>query len=196
MLALPQVSLQLNEQGLNVALYWRNRDPRSFINIVPTSAITGEGALMLGAWLLVILHMVQLMYFILQGKRGIVTLTALEPVCCFVVCVPHQHLSAAEAVGKWLLGPFPSAGIPDLLQLVVKLTQSLMVERLMFVNSLEVRTRAARCIKRQPGWKGSHAPVWMAVPACVRVTVKYGLCGSDVTECAACWLCLLVFPAV
>lgn len=36
--------LQLNEQGLNVALYWRNRDPRSFINIVPTSAITGEGA--------------------------------------------------------------------------------------------------------------------------------------------------------
>jgi len=36
--------LQLNEQGLNVALYWKNRDPRSFINIVPTSAITGEGA--------------------------------------------------------------------------------------------------------------------------------------------------------
>ena len=35
--------LELNEQGLNVALYWRNRDPRSFINIVPTSAITGEG---------------------------------------------------------------------------------------------------------------------------------------------------------
>lgn len=35
--------LQLNEQGLNVALYWKNRDPRSFINIVPTSAITGEG---------------------------------------------------------------------------------------------------------------------------------------------------------
>jgi translation initiation factor 5B len=39
-----QVSLQLNEQGLNVALYWRNKDPRSFISIVPTSAITGEGA--------------------------------------------------------------------------------------------------------------------------------------------------------
>jgi hypothetical protein len=30
------------------------------------------------------------------------------------------------------------AGIPDLLQLVVKLTQSLMAERLMFVNNLEV----------------------------------------------------------
>ncbi|KAL4860126.1 Eukaryotic translation initiation factor 5B [Chlorella vulgaris] len=65
-----QVALQLNEQGLNVALYWKNRDPRSFISIVPTSAITGEG-------------------------------------------------------------------IPDLLQLVVKLTQSLMAERLMFVNNLE-----------------------------------------------------------
>lgn len=31
----------LNEQGLNVALYWENPDPRKFINIVPTSAITG-----------------------------------------------------------------------------------------------------------------------------------------------------------
>jgi hypothetical protein len=41
--AAPQVALQLNEQGLNVALYWKNKDPRSFINIVPTSAITGEG---------------------------------------------------------------------------------------------------------------------------------------------------------
>ncbi len=38
-----QVVLQLNEQGLNVSLYWKNRDPRTFINIVPTSAITGEG---------------------------------------------------------------------------------------------------------------------------------------------------------
>ena len=39
-----QVALELNEQGLNVALYWKNKDPRSFISIVPTSAITGEGA--------------------------------------------------------------------------------------------------------------------------------------------------------
>ena len=30
-------------QGLNVELYWQNRDPRRFVNIVPTSAITGEG---------------------------------------------------------------------------------------------------------------------------------------------------------
>ena len=65
-----QVALQLNEQGLNVALYWKNKDPKSFVNIVPTSAITGEG-------------------------------------------------------------------IPDLLQLLVKLTQSLMVERLMFVPELQ-----------------------------------------------------------
>uniref|UniRef100_A0A061RKG6 Eukaryotic translation initiation factor 5B n=1 Tax=Tetraselmis sp. GSL018 TaxID=582737 RepID=A0A061RKG6_9CHLO len=35
--------LNLNEQGLNVSLYWENPDPRKFINIVPTSAITGEG---------------------------------------------------------------------------------------------------------------------------------------------------------
>ena len=38
-----KVFLQLNEQGLNVALYWKNADPRSFVNVVPTSAISGEG---------------------------------------------------------------------------------------------------------------------------------------------------------
>jgi Elongation factor Tu domain 2 len=31
------------DQGLNVALYWKNPDVRKFVNIVPTSAITGEG---------------------------------------------------------------------------------------------------------------------------------------------------------
>lgn len=40
---LNQSILNLNEQGLNVALYWKNPDPRKFVNIVPTSAISGEG---------------------------------------------------------------------------------------------------------------------------------------------------------
>lgn len=40
---LQQAVLNLNEQGLNVALYWKNPDPRKYVNIVPTSAITGEG---------------------------------------------------------------------------------------------------------------------------------------------------------
>eukprot|EP00884_Botryococcus_braunii_P012838 jgi/Botrbrau1/21555/Bobra.174_2s0055.2 len=62
--------LALNEQGLNVALYWKNPDVRKFVNIVPTSAITGEG-------------------------------------------------------------------IPDMLQLLVKLTQSMMAERLMFISELQ-----------------------------------------------------------
>ncbi len=35
--------LRLNEQGLNVALFTKNPDRRKYINIVPTSAITGEG---------------------------------------------------------------------------------------------------------------------------------------------------------
>lgn len=38
-----EVALQLNEEGLNVALYWENKDPRRYANVVPTSAITGEG---------------------------------------------------------------------------------------------------------------------------------------------------------
>lgn len=40
---LQQTMLNLNEQGLNVSLYWKNPDPRKYVNIVPTSAITGEG---------------------------------------------------------------------------------------------------------------------------------------------------------
>ncbi|XP_050303369.1 eukaryotic translation initiation factor 5B [Anthonomus grandis grandis] len=37
------VVLQFAEQGLNVALFYENPDPRSYISLVPTSAITGEG---------------------------------------------------------------------------------------------------------------------------------------------------------
>lgn len=38
-----EVILQFNEQGLNAALYYENTDPRTFVSLVPTSAITGEG---------------------------------------------------------------------------------------------------------------------------------------------------------
>ena len=34
---------QLNEQGLNCALYWENDSPDDTISLVPTSAHTGEG---------------------------------------------------------------------------------------------------------------------------------------------------------
>eukprot|EP00976_Prorocentrum_cordatum_P080402 1183966-Prorocentrum_minimum.AAC.2 len=40
---LDKAILSFNEQGLNAALYWENPDPRSFISVVPTSAITGDG---------------------------------------------------------------------------------------------------------------------------------------------------------
>ena len=35
--------LALNTEGMNVALYWENPDIKSYVSIVPTSAITGEG---------------------------------------------------------------------------------------------------------------------------------------------------------
>lgn len=35
--------LQFAEQGLNAALYYDNPDPRSYVSLVPTSAVTGEG---------------------------------------------------------------------------------------------------------------------------------------------------------
>lgn len=38
-----EVVLQFAEQGLNAALFYENPDPRSYVNLVPTSAITGEG---------------------------------------------------------------------------------------------------------------------------------------------------------
>jgi translation initiation factor 5B len=73
-----QVFLQLNEQGLNVALYWKNPDPRKYVNVVPTSAISGEG-------------------------------------------------------------------IPDLLQLMVKLTQTMMADRLTLLDE-------PQCTVRAKGW--------------------------------------------
>lgn len=34
--------VQFAEQGLNAALFYENPDPRSYVSLVPTSAITGE----------------------------------------------------------------------------------------------------------------------------------------------------------
>nr|XP_018899870.1 PREDICTED: eukaryotic translation initiation factor 5B [Bemisia tabaci] len=38
-----EVILQFAEQGLNAALFYENPDTRSYVSLVPTSAITGEG---------------------------------------------------------------------------------------------------------------------------------------------------------
>uniref|UniRef100_A0A8D8XQB9 Eukaryotic translation initiation factor 5B n=1 Tax=Cacopsylla melanoneura TaxID=428564 RepID=A0A8D8XQB9_9HEMI len=37
------VAIQFSEQGLNAALFYDNPDPKSYVSMVPTSAITGEG---------------------------------------------------------------------------------------------------------------------------------------------------------
>lgn len=38
-----EIIVQFAEQSLNAALFYENPDPRSFLSLVPTSAITGEG---------------------------------------------------------------------------------------------------------------------------------------------------------
>ena len=35
--------LAFAEEGINACLYWENQDPASYVSLVPTSAITGEG---------------------------------------------------------------------------------------------------------------------------------------------------------
>ncbi|CAH0629022.1 unnamed protein product [Chrysodeixis includens] len=37
------VMLEFAEQGLNAALFYENPDPRTYVSLVPTSAVTGEG---------------------------------------------------------------------------------------------------------------------------------------------------------
>lgn len=37
------VILQLAQQGLNAKLYYKNEDPRTYVSLVPTSAVTGDG---------------------------------------------------------------------------------------------------------------------------------------------------------
>lgn len=50
------VILQFAEQGLNAALFYENPDIRSYVNLVPTSAVTGEG---MGNLLALIVEMCQ-----------------------------------------------------------------------------------------------------------------------------------------
>jgi translation initiation factor aIF-2/yIF-2 len=38
-----KILLQLAERGLNCELYWQNEEPTKYFNIIPTSALTGEG---------------------------------------------------------------------------------------------------------------------------------------------------------
>lgn len=35
--------LAFAEQGINSALYWENDDPKNYVSLCPTSALTGEG---------------------------------------------------------------------------------------------------------------------------------------------------------
>ena len=40
---LQKTILEFAEQGINACLYWENPDPKEYVSLVPTSAVTGEG---------------------------------------------------------------------------------------------------------------------------------------------------------
>ena len=75
---LQRATLNLNEQGLNVALYWKNPDPRKYVNIVPTSAISGEG----------IPDMLQLVVQLTQVSLGLQNHTKLMKELSFTITTP------------------------------------------------------------------------------------------------------------
>ena len=77
---LQSCTTMLMERGLNVSLYWKNKEPRRIVNMVPTSAITGEG-------------------------------------------------------------------IPDMLQLLIKLTTSLMAEKLMFLSEIQCSVLEVKAVE-------------------------------------------------
>ena len=39
---LAMVKLSFAEKGINTALYWENKNEREYVNIIPTSAVTGS----------------------------------------------------------------------------------------------------------------------------------------------------------
>lgn len=45
------IIVQFAEQGLNAALFYENPDPRSYVSLVPTSAITGITVIQLKKWI-------------------------------------------------------------------------------------------------------------------------------------------------
>ncbi|XP_017491905.1 PREDICTED: eukaryotic translation initiation factor 5B-like [Rhagoletis zephyria] len=53
-----EVIVQLAENSINAALFWKNPDPREWVSMVPTSAHTGEG---MGNLLNLIVHLTQTM---------------------------------------------------------------------------------------------------------------------------------------
>lgn len=38
-----EIIIELNKQGLNAALYYENPDPKTYVSLVPTSAVSGDG---------------------------------------------------------------------------------------------------------------------------------------------------------
>ena len=47
---LQRATLNLNEQGLNVALYWKNPDPRKYVNSCPPRPSPGKASPTCSSW--------------------------------------------------------------------------------------------------------------------------------------------------
>ena len=87
---LKQSVLNLNEQGLNVALYWQNPDKRKYVNVVPTSAITGEG----------LPDMLQLLVDLTQVPLATAVLCC-AVLCCAVLCCAVLCCAVLRCSAVW-----------------------------------------------------------------------------------------------
>ncbi|RWS28934.1 eukaryotic translation initiation factor 5B-like protein [Leptotrombidium deliense] len=76
-----EIIVQLNEQSLNAALYYENNDPRSFVSLVPTSAVVGDG---MGNLINLIIHYCQTM----MSKKLLYEAEKLEATVLEVKAIP------------------------------------------------------------------------------------------------------------
>lgn len=80
----------LYRQGLNAALFYENPDPRSYVSLVPTSAVTGEG---MGNLLAMIVQACEgpLHKRLVFSNQLLATVLEVTPLCSPGLCVRYDY---------------------------------------------------------------------------------------------------------